>query len=176
MSPGNTQTGGVLERMVVPALDHGGYTYEIQVQVGKRLGCGRHFVDAVVAKDGRQFLVSVKWQQVSGTAEQKVPFEVICLIEALDGRVREAYVCGGRGWQCARSTKRAGCQVPCEFQGRNRPLEAFIGRATPENLNDKDPRIEGHAGSCPLTQKFASGTLTKEEVSHHAVEAKTLNT
>jgi len=25
-------------------------------------------------------LISLKWQQSSGTAEQKVPFEVICLV------------------------------------------------------------------------------------------------
>jgi hypothetical protein len=39
-------------------------------------------LDAVAEKDERQILISVKWQQVSGTAEQKVPFEVICLVEA----------------------------------------------------------------------------------------------
>jgi hypothetical protein len=37
----------------------------------------RHFVDVIAEKDGKRFLVSLKWQQVSGTAEQKVPFEVI---------------------------------------------------------------------------------------------------
>ena len=63
--------------------------------------CGRHFVDAIVSKDNRQFLVSVKWQQVSGTAEQKVPFEVICLIEALQASTYDkAYVVlGGEGWK-----------------------------------------------------------------------------
>lgn len=59
MSPGNTRTGGVLERMVLPALDQGGYKYNTQVRVGERLGCGSHCVDAIVEKDGRQFLVSV---------------------------------------------------------------------------------------------------------------------
>ena len=101
MSPGNTRTGGVLERMLLPAFDQGGYSYKVQVCLGKRLGCGSHFVDAVIQKHGRQILVSVKWQQVSGTAEQKVPFEVICLIEALEGGSYEkAYVVlGGDGWK-----------------------------------------------------------------------------
>ena len=31
MSPRNTRTGGVLERMVLPALDQGGYTYITEV-------------------------------------------------------------------------------------------------------------------------------------------------
>jgi hypothetical protein len=100
MSPRNTRTGGVLEQMVLPALDQGGYTHRVQVNLGQRLGCGRHYVDAVAEKNGRKFLVSVKWQQVSGTAEQKVPFEVICLAEALDGgEFERAYlVLGGEGW------------------------------------------------------------------------------
>jgi hypothetical protein len=44
--------------------------------------------------------VSQKWQQVGGTAEQKVPFEVICLAEeVLSGAFHKAYlVLGGDGW------------------------------------------------------------------------------
>ena len=34
----NTRTGGVLERMILPALDQGGYSYTIQVNIGQRLG------------------------------------------------------------------------------------------------------------------------------------------
>src|SRR4051812_20053487 len=101
MSPRDTRTGFVLERMVLPALDCGGYSYRLQVPLGERPGGGRHFVDAIVEKDGSAFLLSVKWQQVSGTAEQKVPFEVICLSEALEGSpYTKAYlVLGGEGWK-----------------------------------------------------------------------------
>jgi hypothetical protein len=74
--PGNTRTGGVLEAMILPALDRGGYRYRAQVAIGDRMGCGRHVIDVVAEKDEREFLISVKWQQVAGTAEQKVPFEV----------------------------------------------------------------------------------------------------
>jgi hypothetical protein len=100
MTPGNTRTGGVLEQMVLPALDQGGWAYKVQVNLGKRLGLGKHIVDVVAEKDGRQILVSMKWQQVSGTAEQKVPFEIICLLEALEaGTFSKAYlVLGGEGW------------------------------------------------------------------------------
>jgi hypothetical protein len=96
----NTRTGGVLEQMVLPALTQGGYQYETQVKLGQRLGCGRHYVDAVVEKNGKKLLLSVKWQQVSGTAEQKVPFEVICLVEAMEsGNFEKSYVVlGGDGW------------------------------------------------------------------------------
>ena len=99
--PGNTRTGGVLEAMVLPALDRGGYRHRAQVSIGDRLGCGKHVVDAIAEKDGQQILVSVKWQQVAGTAEQKVPFELICLLDALEnGPYTKAYlVLGGEGWK-----------------------------------------------------------------------------
>ena len=104
MSPGrNTRTGGVLEAMILPALEQGQYKWTAQVHIGQRLGHGRHYVDAVAEKNGRKHLISVKWQQVSGTAEQKVPFEVICLVDAMQaqpGIYHNAYVVlGGEGWK-----------------------------------------------------------------------------
>lgn len=85
----------------MPALDRGQYVWKAQVDIGLRLGCGRHNVDVVAEKDGRKLLISMKWQQVSGTAEQKVPFEVICLLDALrSGEYSKAYlVLGGEGWK-----------------------------------------------------------------------------
>lgn len=86
--------------MILPALDQGGYRYQTKVNIGQRLGLGRHFVDAVAESAGAKYLISLKWQQVSGTAEQKVPFEVICLADAIkDGEYDGAYlVLGGDGW------------------------------------------------------------------------------
>ena len=86
--------------MILPALAQGGYSYETQVVVGQRLGGGRHRVDVLAEKNGQRFLISLKWQQVGGTAEQKVPFEVICLIDAVQGGdFAKAYVVlGGDGW------------------------------------------------------------------------------
>ena len=96
----DTRTGGVLEAMILPALKRGGYTYEVQQKVGLRIGGGTHKVDAVAQKNGQKILVSLKWQQVGGTAEQKVPFEVVCLAEAIrTGEFKKAYlVLGGDGW------------------------------------------------------------------------------
>lgn len=91
--------------MIPEALRHGGYTWEKpSTAIGTRFGGGRHFVDLVVSSstNKREILVSLKWQQVSGTAEQKIPFEVMSLADALrtsDGRFRSAYlVLGGNGW------------------------------------------------------------------------------
>ena len=103
--PRDTTTGNVLERMVGEPLRHGGYEVERPTNpIGRRLGGGKHLVDriAVNPKTGDTFLVSLKWQQTSGTAEQKIPFEIMCLAEAVkvsDGRYRRAYlVLGGNGW------------------------------------------------------------------------------
>jgi len=89
--------------MILPALEQGSYAYEKQVVIGKRLGGRNHKVDLLLTTtDGSRILVSMKWQQVSGTAEQKVPFEIMCLAEAVarsEGKFRKAYlVLGGDGW------------------------------------------------------------------------------
>lgn len=86
--------------MILPALLFGGYEVAKQVQVGCRPGGGVHNVDAIARKDGRAILVSLKWQQTSGTAEQKVPFEVMCLADAVKaGHADKAIlVLGGDGW------------------------------------------------------------------------------
>jgi hypothetical protein len=101
MNPRDTNTGTVLEELILTALKRSGYIFKRHVEIGKRLSVGRHIVDLVVEKENRQILVSLKWQQVSGTAEQKVPFEIICLIDAIEkGNYEKAYlVLGGEGWK-----------------------------------------------------------------------------
>src|SRR5947209_10955284 len=98
--PRDTRTGAVLEEMVLPSLTRGGYEYKVRVKIGQRMGCGSHYVDVIAKKNGKKYLISLKWQQVAGTAEQKIPFEVICLAEALeDGEYEKAYiVLGVEGW------------------------------------------------------------------------------
>lgn len=100
MTPRNTNTGAVLEQMVLPALTRGGYAARSQVVTGARPGGGPHKVDAVAEKDGDSIIISLKWQQSSGTAEQKVPFEVMCLADAVREKLasRAYLVLGGTGW------------------------------------------------------------------------------
>jgi hypothetical protein len=95
-----TTTGRVLEEMILPALRRAGYTWTEQTCIGCRPGGRKHKVDLVATKDGNTVLVSMKWQEASGTAEQKVPFEVMCLADALkEGSYAKAYlVLGGPGW------------------------------------------------------------------------------
>jgi hypothetical protein len=86
--------------MILPALARGGYKARSQVRTGARPGGGPHKVDALAERDGESVIISLKWQQSSGTAEQKVPFEVMCLADAVrEGLANRAYlVLGGTGW------------------------------------------------------------------------------
>lgn len=98
-----TSTGKVFEMTARPALELNGYRVAFQKIVGLGVGGGAHREDIIVTKpDGEELLVSMKWQQVSGTAEQKVPYEVIKLIHAVKNsasRFPYAYlVIGGDGW------------------------------------------------------------------------------
>jgi hypothetical protein len=92
----------VLEQMVLPALQGAGYRYEKQSRIGRVMGGRPYRADLLVhdPASGRRIVVSLKWQQVAGTAEQKVPFEVIALLQLLEsGECDDAYlVLGGTGW------------------------------------------------------------------------------
>jgi hypothetical protein len=133
MAPRDTTTGSVLEQMVLPALTRGGYAYRTQVPIGHRPGGGRHVVDAIAEKEGRMWLVSMKWQQTSGTAEQKVPFEVISLAETvLSDRYHGAYlVLGGPGWTLRDFYTDGGLEKHLVHADRVRilTLEAFVAKA-----------------------------------------------
>ncbi|GIW58937.1 MAG: hypothetical protein KatS3mg087_0003 [Patescibacteria group bacterium] len=101
MVPGNPRHSGVVfEKMLTDALEKGGYSFVRNVIVGKKPDGSRYKVDLLV---DNKILVSVKWQQTSGTAEQKIPFEVIALTHLFKsgGSYRPpAYlVLGGNGWR-----------------------------------------------------------------------------
>ncbi|MEZ5319990.1 MAG: PD-(D/E)XK nuclease superfamily protein [Vicinamibacterales bacterium] len=138
MSRRDTSTGAVLEQMVLPALRLGGYTSQVQVHVGPRLGYGRHIVDAVVEKGDERMLLSVKWQQTSGTVEQKVPYEVMCLADSLGrGAFSKAYlVLGGEGWKLRGffTSPEFGLFLPAAAQVHVVTFETFIARANQGRL------------------------------------------
>ena len=55
----DTGTGAVMEQMVLPAIERGGYEYFRQVDIGERLGAGKHVVDLVAYNEaGRGYLIS----------------------------------------------------------------------------------------------------------------------
>lgn len=142
MAGRNTTTGRVLEEMILPALRRGGYEVRTQVNVGVRLGGGKHLVDAVAQVPGEPgILVSLKWQQVSGTAEQKVPFEAICLADAIiasgGGQFEKAYlVLGGNGWKLRNFYVGGGLNEHLTHLSMVRilPLENFVAMANQGQL------------------------------------------
>ena len=77
MMPRDTTTGRVLENMILPALKRGGYLFEQNKRVGERLNGSPHKADCFLTEE--KILISLKWQQTSGTAEQKIPYEILCL-------------------------------------------------------------------------------------------------
>ena len=83
-------------------LEKNGYNCTQNANVGQRLGGSQHKIDILAEKGALCYLISLKWQEVSGTAEQKVPFEVICLsktINSSDGKYEKAYlILGGKKW------------------------------------------------------------------------------
>jgi hypothetical protein len=95
-------------------------------------------VDAIATKEGRKVLISLKWQQVSGTAEQKVPFEIICLLEALEsGEHEKAYlVLGGEGWTLRDFYTSGGLKrfLVNSEKVEVLTLEGFVGRANQGKL------------------------------------------
>ena len=93
----NTTTGQVLEKMILPALKNSGYEFKEQARVGEKPNGRAHKVDVLIKNDGKNILLSLKWQETNGTAEQKVPFEIINLLYAFENHdIEKAYlVLGG---------------------------------------------------------------------------------
>jgi len=102
MTSRDTGTGDVLERMILPTLEQGGYTWMRKVNVGKRPTGGKHVIDAIATKDNQNILISQKYQQVSGSTEEKIAYEIISLLKALkeneEKYIRAYLVLAGKGW------------------------------------------------------------------------------
>ncbi len=102
--PGSTgtRTGSTLEVTVEAVLRNNSYAVQKQVIVGSKPGGGKHKADLLgMRPNGSKFLVSLKWQQTAGSAEEKVPFEVIKLLHTLrenDAFDKAYIVIGGDGF------------------------------------------------------------------------------
>lgn len=113
MAPRNTNTGNVLEVMMQHALTRGGYTFFLR---GSGQTAQRTFDEpipstkarhkfvldglAICPDTGARIGISAKWQQVGGTAEEKVALETLRLLKLVErGDIDRAYlVMGGDGW------------------------------------------------------------------------------
>ena len=97
----DTSTGRDMESWIRRSLESGKYDFEEQALVTDRLGGGKHKADFLARLNGECILISSKWQQTPGTAEQKVAYEYMCLAHVLSNSpdIHRAYiVIGGNGW------------------------------------------------------------------------------
>ncbi len=92
-----TRTGTGQELMIESLLEFNHYDYQKQVFIGKQLFNNRYKADFVV---DHSIIISLKWQQVAGTAEQKVIYEIASLIKIIENdNFKKAYVViGGNGF------------------------------------------------------------------------------
>ena len=78
----DTTTGTNYETEVENLLeDFSEHTVKSQVMVGVKRNGGKHYCDIVLNGDE---LISLKYQRVQGTAEEKIPFEFMKLQHAID--------------------------------------------------------------------------------------------
>lgn len=104
----NTTTGKEYEAIVEMCISRSCGTNNLEAKsqsyVGAKPGGGKHKVDWEIidrSDDSRRALLSCKTQNKSGTAEEKIAYEVIKLVHAMvsDPRYKHAWiVLGGSGW------------------------------------------------------------------------------
>jgi hypothetical protein len=95
-------TGEKVEKILQAVLESYGYVCKRNLLIGRGEGL-RNRADIAAERYGQSYLLSIKWQWMPGSAEQKIPFEVISLIDAIKrsgGEYRRAYlILGGDGWR-----------------------------------------------------------------------------
>jgi len=97
------KTGKEFENFCHHLFDTAGYNVEEQVCIGTRPTYGKHNVDleVFIQEFDIRVLVSLKYQDVAGTAEEKIPYEQMCLQAACEEyEYNKAYiVLAGPGWK-----------------------------------------------------------------------------
>lgn len=98
------KTGKEFENFCYDLLDRAGYNVEEQVCIGTRPTYGKHNVDLEVIGDeefSERQIISLKYQDVAGTAEEKIPYEQMCLQAACEEyEYSKAYIIlAGPGWK-----------------------------------------------------------------------------
>lgn len=79
--PRNTSSGKIYEKEIEKLLkDHTDYEVKSQVTLGLKRNGKKHRADLILDED---IIISLKYQKVEGTAEEKVPFEVMKLQHAI---------------------------------------------------------------------------------------------
>jgi len=78
----NTTTGISYEDRIKNLIEtHTNHRVRARFNIGKKRNGGKHIVDILL---NEKELISLKYQKTTGTAEEKIPFEVIKLQQAID--------------------------------------------------------------------------------------------
>jgi len=94
----DTSTGTKYEKRMEVLLEENDISFKSQTVIGKKRNGGNHRVDLII---DNEILVSLKHQEVAGTAEEKVPFEFMKLQHAVeDYNYKHAIIVlsGDKGW------------------------------------------------------------------------------
>ena len=104
----DTTTGSDYEAIIATCIERScrknGLTSLSQSMVGEKPGGGKHRIDWEIfstVDPSNRGLISCKFQQTSGTAEEKIAYEVIKLLHTMkiDSRYKHGWiVMGGKGW------------------------------------------------------------------------------
>jgi hypothetical protein len=108
MAHRDTTTGSnyeaIIEMCIKRSCDKNQLTAVPQATVGEKPGGGKHRVDWEIYRTNDpdyRGLISCKYQGTSGTAEEKIAYEVIKLLHAMkaDSRYKKSWIImGGDGW------------------------------------------------------------------------------
>ena len=146
--PRNTSTGRDAEANIKLALERGEYNYTSQKRIPNIRPNGKDYlIDYLAIKDNRKIGVEVKWQQTSGTAEEKIPYSLICLLILVNQNIiHKAYlVLGGSdkdsergraGWTLRQYYLSGGLKECIDYEGKVDILtiEEFQADANQSNL------------------------------------------
>jgi hypothetical protein len=94
---GANTTGRNYEEAIAKSLESAGYPFKEQVEYGKRPAGGRFMHDFKVEGKGGTVFLSVKYQTVGGTGDEKPVYENWCYEKA--GILSYWIVLGGDGWR-----------------------------------------------------------------------------
>jgi len=110
----DTTTGSnyeaIIEMCIKRSCDKNQLTAVSQATVGEKPGGGKHRVDWEIYRNSDSSirgLISCKFQGTSGTAEEKIAYEVIKLLHAMkiDSRYKKSWIImGGDGWSAGMRT------------------------------------------------------------------------
>lgn len=121
----NTNTGKAAEEFITPALEKGQYDFKYQKRIDNgNLNKKNLFLDYYLQTSSTRIGVEIKWQQSNGTAEQKIPYTIITLLNLIENDILDkAYIVLG-GTDSSKADRTDGWTLRKYYLGGQ--LDSFI--------------------------------------------------